>query len=254
MKNIITIKDLDNNTLLSIDEKSYTIVYDNTKESIIYNSFFNSCDTNILFRDKEINIHSLNSKKNNIEILNNKYNKLLTSNTVYENLMIRIESLNLNKDNVLKRFNKFLKVYNYEMFINTRISDLSYGQKYLILFLILICQKPSVLVIDDLLDYLDKKNKEITISLLNKINENGTTIIYFTNNINNIFIGNDYLILKENKIIINSSKKNIDVKKFTDNNISLPFIVDLTKKLRYYIPIKQSCYNINELVDEIWMR
>lgn len=255
MKNIITLKDTTNNDILSINEKSYTIVYDNNKDSIIYNSFFDNSNNKILFNNQEINIHLLSSKKNNIEILNNLNNKLLTSNTVYENLITRIESMELDKESVLKRFNKFLKLYKFENYLNTRINDLSYGQRYLILFIILICVKPKVLVIDDLLDYLDKINKDITMSLLNKLNENGTTIIYFTNNINNIFIGKDYIILKDNKIIINSSKRNInsDVNKFTDNNISLPFVVDLSKKLRYYIPIKQVYNNINELVDEIWI-
>ena len=43
-----------------------------------------------------------------------------------------------------------------------------------------------------------------------------------------------------------------DSKLFEDNNLELPFMLDITNKLNYYGLIKSNINNIDELVDELW--
>ena len=61
-------------------------------------------------------------------------------------------------------------------------------------------------------------------------------------------------MLVDKKLAFNKKTKEVisDNKLFEDNHLRLPFLLDITNKLKYYGLIDKDIKDIESLVDEIW--
>ena len=80
------------------------------------------------------------------------------------------------------------------------------------------------------------------------------TIIYFTHDSEDLLVGTDVIILNNGKIVLQDTKENAfkDLKVFSNYKIKLPFIIELSNKLKYYKVIDSIYYDEDKLVNDLW--
>lgn len=169
--------------------------------------------------------------------------------TVVEELSKALENKGLfgeKLDLEIKRISKKTKILK---LLNLNISDLSIKEKILLFFALQIIKKPKVLILDNILGYLDNEKYDI-IKELQRLNKEGTTIINITNNSEECLYGSDILILNSDVNIYKLNEMSED--DFLNNSLESPFMISLSSKLMFYDLINDNYINMEKLVDDLW--
>ena len=114
---------------------------------------------------------------------------------------------------------------------------------------------PQILFLDDICEELEEKEKEEFIKLLRTLQlENQTSIIMTTSDLN-IALESDYLfIINDKNILLEGEPLTVLEKDNVLNKIGLdlPFMVDLSVKLKDYHVVDRVELNMDRMVDTIW--
>ena len=198
--------------------------------------------------------------KSNIDEIRKKFSlylgiSSLTDSTVFLNIMEPLKNLDYPQDKSKKKVYEITKKLGIENLLYKEIKTLSYAQKKIVCFAQSIVNNPKVILVDGLFESLDKFYKKKVIDYLLYMKKNKKSIIIFTtNNSEDLLFADNLIIIKNGKILINDELKKLieDERIFSKNDIKLPFIVDLSHKLKSYELIDNLIYNLDEMVDEIW--
>lgn len=259
MKKVLEIKNLNNHffhdfNLLINKPGFYTILgSNNSGKTYLIDLISSKCLTNNIISIKRTKLNKKNIKKYLLKIgLVKVCNKnSFIKETVLEELLYPLENLgikkNLSKSIIYKILNEFKMRYIQDM----KIKDLDYDHQQALLFIIALLHQPDILLIDDAINNLSKDMQNKIISCLKK--KKKLTVLYFTNQINldiinYIYLLNNYQIVKE------GTKEEIleDEELLNNAHIEVPFMVDLSNKLKMYSLINKTYYDMEELVDSLW--
>lgn len=210
------------------------------------------CLIHILDFSGSINING-NIDKKQIGAYFGIYN--LEKTNSFANMIEPLINLEYDYDKAKKKVYEMSRKLGIENLLYKEIESLSLAQKKVIAFAKSIIHEPKVVLIDNLFESLDTYYKNKLISYLKFLKKSKKSIILFTT-----YSGED-LLLCDNLILINKGKIVIqdEVKKilenqnlFSKNNVNMPFIIDLSHKLKAYELIDNLIYDYSELVDKIW--
>lgn len=125
------------------------------------------------------------------------------------------------------------------------------AEQNLLNILIAINLKPEILILDDVLNNIDLNIKKEIIELIKK---KKITLINITNNMEESLYTDNIIILNDGKIVANSKTMTILKKEklLKQNKLTLPFMIDLSNKLKFYDLIDEQITDMNEMVDTIW--
>lgn len=174
--------------------------------------------------------------------------------TVIENLVFPLENLNYSKEEIDESLNKIVKYLKIEELLNLNVNTLSGGEKELVVIASALLTNPKLLILDESFIMLDNIQKEKIFKLLRKINrEFKTTIIYLTNDVESIVYGKQIGVIS-NKQIIKGNLKDIlrDEKLFKTAKQKLPFMANLSLKLKYYGLVDDIILDESKMVDTLW--
>ena len=169
---------------------------------------------------------------------------------VIDEMMYPLYNLGYSKKNILNRINELLSFFDIDYFIDKNINELSYLDKQKLLIIISLLHKPSVLLLDSVLEIFPKNDSFI--KKLKKLVKNGLTVISFTKKLD---LEVDKIILLDNYSVLGEylpSKVYEDDKLFYSHNIEIPFITDLSIKLKMYDLLDKEYTDMKEMVDKIW--
>ena len=178
--------------------------------------------------------------------------------SVKEELSFGLNKYNY-KTNILdKRIKDSLKIVGLDItYLDKNPFELSSGEKHLLSLATTLALNPKVIIIDDPTIYLDNKNEEYLIKLLKKLKNNyHKTIIIFTSNIEfTLKVTDNYIILKNGKIISKGNNKELltNMDKVKKSGISIPPIVDFitTTSKKKNINLSMT-FDIKELMKDIY--
>ena len=122
--------------------------------------------------------------------------RLLPKKTVFENVKFALEVINFPKLEIKKAVLEALEKVGLSHQINAYPRELSGGEKQRCALARAIVHNPSILICDEPTGNLDVKNAREVIDLLYKVNQNNTTVIIVTHNVDllNDFSGQIYLL------------------------------------------------------------
>lgn len=174
---------------------------------------------------------------------------IIDDNFNYENILV---SKLIKKYCSKKIYNKIINEYDLQNITSKKVSDLNEQDKIKLLFCLKLSSKGDIVIIDNLLNKLNCHNKNIIVKILNKLK---IKVINMTNNMEDMLFGENIIIMDKGKIMLNDKKENIfmkydDIKKI---GLDLPFIVDLSIKLKYYGLVNKIYFNMEELIGAIWI-
>ncbi|WP_147585222.1 ABC transporter ATP-binding protein [Beduini massiliensis] len=105
---------------------------------------------------------------------------LIDDDTILNNLLIGLEFKNLSKSEKLSEIQNALEKVGLDKDVKTKISALSGGEQQRVAIARIILKDGNLILADEPTGSLDEENKEVVMSLLKELNNEGKTIIIVT--------------------------------------------------------------------------
>lgn len=161
---------------------------------------------------------------------------------------------NLNLDNKELRINEALKKVKIEKEKIGDLDELSLGQKQRIAIAGVLAINPKYIVLDEPTTMIDSEGKDAVYSIIKELKEAGYTIIYITNNTEEILLADKVIILNEGQIVDTIKRSEIVEKTeiLKKYNLKVPTAITILEKLKknnINIDIENLC--IDDIISKI---
>ncbi|NLA33978.1 MAG: ATP-binding cassette domain-containing protein, partial [Tenericutes bacterium] len=212
----------------------------------------------IFSSNEAISVNCAYMNKSNFDKFNIQFGVVLSNinnqflfDSVYKELIFPLQNLNMSKRDIINRLNYIVKLFDLEKLLKLSPQDLTYYQKQIVLVAIALMHKPKILFLENVLSFLDYNNFNRVINILKKLcNEDDLTVILTTDISAQTIFCDNLFVIDQGKIVF--SGKPIDVynndKELIKLGLEIPFIYDLSSKLKFYELITQPYDNIERLV------
>lgn len=180
---------------------------------------------------------------------------IFVNNTVEEELNFYLEQTNLSKEQKQKRYKQVVKDLKLTKILSIDLKCLDDAEiiKLQLASALLTC--PPILLIDNIGLYFDKKEMLDIINILKEYQyQEQITIIMVTSNLEEA-LKTDYLyVIAESSILIEGEPLEVIQKDNVMNKagLNLPFMIDLSVKLRDYDLVKEIEQNQDRMVELLW--
>lgn len=203
-----------------------------------YNFSLWNVNTSIIYNDER-------AKNKILSVLPMDDYTFINSNVVLFNISVkRYLELNEFKMNLIPFF-------DLTPILNENISSLDLSSIIYLKVIVSLLNNDGIIVFDDVLSYLEENKKRIVIDYLKK---NDITFINITSDTEEILLA-DYLIVLTNSGVAIEGKTNTvlnEDKLLRRLGFSLPFLFDISLKLKSYDISNKIYSNIDGLVNELW--
>ena len=130
--------------------------------------------------------------------------------TVFEEIAYGLENLGLEKEEIISRVEKILKLLEIEKLRDRNPYDLSGGQKQRVALASIIAMDPDILVIDEPTSQLDPKGTEDIFKIINLMANEGKTIILVEHKLELIAeYAQNILVLDKGEIILSGKAEEV---------------------------------------------
>lgn len=268
MKNIIEIKDMSvfyenklvlNDLSLNIENNSYITICGKNgsgKTSFIKALFgLGLVKGDIKINDILLSEKSIKKIHNIVSIVHENPNVNLIGETVFDELKIVLKKSGFNKQNCDEKIKELSTQLKFENILSEVTTHLSEGQKQLISFAKAIISEPKILLLDESFSMMNGITKDRVIKYLKKYYKNNKcTILSVTNDMDDILYGTHVIILKDGKVLIFDKTEEVlkNEKSFKEASLNLPFMSDLSLKLKYYGLVNDPILDIDKMVKYLW--
>lgn len=174
---------------------------------------------------------------------------------VYKEMAFPLENLNLDPKEIEKRIIEIADFFNINYLLDKKTYDLSNSEKQIVLIAIALLNEPKILLLDSPFTMMNNYTKKKIKDKLKLYRENhNITIILTTTNLEDT-LESDYLyIINKGNIVVEGTplavmKNDSLIKKL---GLELPFMVDLSLKLKLYEIIDDIELDINRMVNTLW--
>ena len=146
-----------------------------------------------------------------------------------------------------------IELLDLELYKDDDVSSLSFPLRIKVSLGILLMSNSSYIIIDNMLCWLNKIDKELILKQIKKVFKNSVVIIS-TNNLEDTLNANRIVLLKDGKVLLEKDIKEFytNEKILVDNGFILPFIVDLSLKLELYNIVDKIYFDQRKLVNNLW--
>lgn len=175
--------------------------------------------------------------------------------TVKEELSFPLENLNWAKEQIDQEVEKVSKQLKLHQILEKPVEQLYCGERHRLKLATAIITQPSILLLDQPYLGLSAEEKKIVASVLKKYHKKEhTTIIQMVEDLEDSLYGDDIVILSDGKAVLFDRKEKVlsESKILKAAGLQLPFIVNLSNKLKYYGLVDGVMLDMDEMVDVIW--
>lgn len=174
---------------------------------------------------------------------------------VYKEMAFSLENLNIEPKEIENRILEMSKLFGISKLLDKKTKDLTNSEQQQVLLAISLLHKPKILLLDNVFSMMDTKTKWKTKSALKKYQEkNKLTIILATPKLEDI-VDTDYLyILKDGNIVIEGGPLVVfqEDRLLNRLGLSLPFMADLSLKLKFYELLNNMEMDMDRMVNDLW--
>ena len=205
--------------------------------------------------DVEMHEKSRSSLLEDISVVFENPNTNLVCETVYDELKFPLKNKRQQKLDYPKDIEAFAKTLGIEDMLSLPTNTLSGGEKQLISFAAAMITKPKILILDEPFTMVDGTTKEKLMKYIKKYyKETKCTILHVTHDVEDILYGNKVGLMQDGQIIYSLFKEEllVDDKKVKQIGFPLPFMADLSLKLKYYGLVEEPILDMNKMVKYLW--
>ena len=167
---------------------------------------------------------------------------LMLSYTVIEQAIFYGTLKGMNKEDIERELDKYLKEFDIEEYKNKKIRELSKGNQQKIQFILSIIHHPKLLILDEPFSGLDPINVEKFKNIILKLKKEGTSIIFSSHMMEHIeYFCDSLIILVKGKTVIEGKLKDIK-NDFRKKNIKVIGDIDIDKvtKIKGVVSVEKS--------------
>ncbi len=171
---------------------------------------------------------------------------------VYDDLEFALKNLEL--ENRKQRIEAALDIVNMRDFAQKDSYELSLGQKQRVNIASILAVKPKYIILDEPTTMIDSNEKENIYEVLRKLKGEGYTIIFVTNQINEILLSDKILVMKDKQIKHTLAKNELinQVNLLEECEIKIPEMIQIILQLKENdISVNLKDWTIPEMVSEI---
>ncbi len=255
--NNLSYQDFENIKLSFEDKMFYSIIgANNCGKTTLFKLISGIIPSNSVFCCDDIDLNEENMFQYIIKlgVLERETRESFVYKKVLDEMMYPLRNLDYSYNDSLLRIKEVLNMFDVNYFLDKNINELNYYEKELLLLMISLLHKPKVLLIDSVLEIFPKNIFDKIIIVLRKLISKGLTVINFTNSLNDAYYGDKIILLDKKKIVGEYSPRDIfnNDQLFYEHNLEIPFLVDLSIKLKMYNLVDKEYLDMKEMVDDIW--
>ena len=139
--------------------------------------------------------------------------------------------------------------------LDTIFNYLPLEKKKLVILGMKLVQSPKILILDNLFDGMSRGVKsKILRNLKKEVKKNKLTVINLSNDVEEALYADMVVIIGEGKVLLKGSKRKVfENESFFENyELELPFVVNLSNKLKFYELVDKIYFDDKKLVDDLW--
>ncbi len=212
-------------------------------------------NANIKILDVAINDPSFNDSRKFISFVLEQNNYDFISETVEDEIVFALENLNYKPKDMKIMVKEIAKKFNIESILTKDPTKLNFLEKEKVLLAAALITNPKILIIDSSLAILNKYElKDILLKLQNIQKERELSVILLTRNLNETLYGNKIIVIEKGHKIIEGPTLEVLKKDrlFSRLGINLPFMVDLSLKLKFYELLDDIVLDMKRMVKILW--
>ena len=187
-------------------------------------------------------------------VFQNPENQIIFGN-VFDDMAFGLKNMGIN--DIEEKISNALKMTGMYEYIHKDAYELSLGQKQRITIASVLAFNPKYIVLDEPTTMLDSKGKEDVYNIIKKLKQEGYTIIYNTNVMDEILLADRILVLNHGNVIKELKKDEIidNVSIFEENDMNLPFLIKIILELeKQGVKISLKDFTNEEFIKEIIRR
>ena len=175
-------------------------------------------------------------------------------NTLEEELNYYLDQMNLSKEEKTSRYKKVIKELKLSKYQSIKLDALSIKETIKVQLALAFIYKPSIIFLDDISVYFDKKEIVSIIEVLKQYQQDKTTIVLITSSLETALLSDYLYVINESKIMIEGNPIEIVEKDNIMNKagLNVPFMIDLSVKLRDYELVNCIEQDKDRMVDLLW--
>lgn len=184
-------------------------------------------------------------------VFQNPENQIIFNN-VEDEMKFALENLKI--ENKEEKIRQALKKVGLEGKEKEETYSLSLGQKQRLCIASVLTLETKYIVLDEPTAMLDPKGKEEIYEIVKKLKQEGYTIIYVTNIIDEILLSDEIWVIEQGSLKDSFYKNDIleHIKQMKDCGIKIPEIIDLLQQLENKdIHIKLEEWTMKELIEKL---
>ena len=198
------------------------------------------------------NIYEIRKK---IGYVNDKIEDLFLGVNVLDNLVYNLENLCYKDELTKKNLDYIVNLFKLNNILYKESYNLSKSKEQLVNIAASLIHRPSILIIDEGLNYLNKEDKEILSNAIKQYkNDHNLSILLVTHDTNITILSDTIILLKDGKIIFKDTPSKLynNKKLLEELKIEIPFIVKLSNALIEEKIIDKIYLDKKELVNHLW--
>jgi len=209
---------------------------------------------NIKINGIELNENNVREIRKQTGVVFENPNNQFVKEIVYDEIAFTYRNLTLENEIINEKVLEIAKYLNIENILNWEIRKLNTNQKQLVCLASALIHSPKILILDESLSLIDPLEKDNIIKILKELKKKGLTIINISHDIEDTLISDNIIVLDKGNILLSGKREKIYKEEKILNNLGfkLPFMVELSNRLKFYNLIDETIYDMQKMVDTLW--
>ena len=176
---------------------------------------------------------------------------LFIKKNVIDNIVFSIENAGIKKTEARKKAYDISKKMGITDLMFKMENELTYSEKKIVMFTMLISKESDLMIIDDPLDINTLYRKKI-LDYLVKLAKN-SLVVFITNKEEDFMLADNIIVINDGKIIKSGVIDELlkDEKLFIKNKLKVPFSYQLSSKLVSYGLLEEELNNIDDIIGKL---
>lgn len=166
-------------------------------------------------------------KNGKIGIVFQEPEKQIVRRNVRSDVAFELENSALPVDEMKSRIKKYSSMLKADHLLDRNIDELSHGEVTKVAILSTIVSEPDVILLDEPLSPLDYRNQMLVLDCIEKLKEEGMTILIAEHDIRDLYEKSDRIVLLKDGNLIGSGEPDSMLGSLVMSGIKLPFELEL---------------------------
>lgn len=169
-----------------------------------------------------------------------------------QEILYRLDQLELSPSERKMKYKNLVQLFNLKDFLTVSFEQFTFYQKIKAMILLELVHTPKILLLDQIFIELTENESKELISILRRIG--GITVIATAQDLDLAQEFDSLSIFDQSKLLMKGTPLDIfkEDSKLNKIGLRLPFMVDLSMKLKYYDLVEDIIFDMDRMVNELW--